>query len=204
MNPPSSPVNPGYYTLHAEAYAHTTRTVDMALLYARFLPHVPAGGLILDAGSGSGRDALAFLQQGYAVEAFDASPELARLASLHAGIPVKVMRFQDVDDTARFDAIWACASLLHVPEREQAEAWRRLWRALKPGGVVYASYKLGITERVDEAGRAFTDADEARLSEWLNPLRGIARVEIWQTTDQRPSQRQTWLNALVFRQPAAR
>lgn len=204
MNPPSSRVNPGYYTQHAEAYAHTTRTVDMVPLYARFLPHVPAGGLILDAGCGSGRDALAFLQQGYAVEAFDASPELAQLASQHAGIPVKVMRFQDVDDTALFDAIWACASLLHVPEREQPEAWRRLWRALKPGGVAYASYKLGKTERVDEAGRAFTDADEARLSEWLNPLQGIARVETWLTTDQRPSQMQTWLNALVFRQPAAR
>lgn len=88
-------MNPGYYTQHAAAYAHTTRTVDMAPLYARFLPHVPAGGLILDAGCGSGRDALAFLQQGYAVEAFDASPELAQLASQHAGIPVKVMRFQD-------------------------------------------------------------------------------------------------------------
>lgn len=204
MNPPSSRVNPGYYTQHAEAYAHTTRTVDMAPLYARFLPHVPAGGLILDAGCGSGRDALAFLQQGYAVEAFDASPELAQLASQHAGIPVKVMRFQDLDDTGRFDAIWACASLLHVPEREQPEAWRRLWRALKPGGVAYASYKLGQGERVDEAGRAFTDANEDRLSEWLNPLQGIARVEIWQTTDQRPGQAQTWLNALIHRHPTER
>ena len=87
---------------------------------------------------------------------------------------------------------------------EQPEAWHRLWRAPKPGGVVYASYKLGKTERVDEAGRAFTDADEARLSEWLNPLQGIARLETWLTTDQRPGQMQTWLNALVFRQPAAR
>ena len=194
----------GYYTHHAEAYAQATRAVDIAPLYARFLPHVPAGGLILDAGCGSGRDALAFLQQGYAVEAFDASPELAQLATQHAGIPVKVMRFQDLDDNGRFDAIWACASLLHVPEREQPDAWRRLWRSLKPGGVVYASYKLGPAERVDEAGRAFTDADETRLSEWLNPLDGIARLETWLTTDQRPGQMQTWLNALVYRQPAER
>jgi len=147
MNPPSSRVNPGYYTQHAEAYAHTTRTVDMAPLYARFLPHVPAGGLILDAGCGSGRDALAFLQQGYAVEAFDASPELAQLASQHAGIPVKVMRFQDVDDTARFDAIWACASLLHVPQAELPQVLGQLWHSLKPGGVFYLSFKLGEGER---------------------------------------------------------
>lgn len=199
MNTPSSPVSLGYYTHHAEAYAQATRAVDMTPLYARFLPHVRAGGLILDAGCGSGRDALAFLQRGYAVEAFDASPELAQLASQHAGIPVKVMRFQDLDDTARFDAIWACASLLHVPAREQPDVWRRLWQTLKPGGVVYASYKLGQAERVDESGRAFTDANQDRLSEWLNPRQGIARVETWLTTDQRPGQTQTWLNALVHR-----
>ena len=95
-------------------------------------------------------------------------------------------------------------SLLPVGRGEQPEAWRRLWRALKPGGVAYASYKLGQGERVDEAGRAFTDANEDRLSEWLNPLQGIARVEIWQTTDQRPGQAQTWLNALIHRHPTER
>lgn len=188
-----------HYHQHAHVYAVSTRDVDMAPLYARLLPHVPSGGLILDAGCGSGRDALAFLQRGYAVEAFDASPELAQLASQHAGLPVKVMRFQDWDDTARFDAIWACASLLHVPACEQPDVWRRLWQTLKPGGVVYASYKLGQAERVDESGRAFTDANQDRLSEWLNPLQGIARVETWLTTDQRPGQTQTWLNALVHR-----
>lgn len=204
MNQPSRPVSLSYYDHQAETYASSTRHVDMAPLYARFLPHVPAGGRILDAGCGSGRDALAFLQRGYVVEAFDASAELAQLASQHVSIPVKVMRFQELDNTARFEAIWACASLLHVPEREQAEAWARLWRALKPGGVVYASYKLGQGERVEDAERAFTDADEGRLPEWLGPLRGIARLETWLTADQRPGQTQTWLNALVHRQPAKR
>ena len=162
----------GHYRQHAEAYAASTRHVDMAPLYARFLPHVPAGVRILDAGCGSGRDALAFLQRGYAVEAFD--------------------------------AIWACASLLHVPAHEQAQAWAGLWRALQPGSVIYASYKLGQGERVDEAGRAFTDADAQRLSEWLSPLPNVSRVDTWLSTDQRPGQAQTWLNALVHRQPAKR
>lgn len=204
MTPRIQPVSPSYYGQHAQAYAASTRHVDMAPLYARFLPHVPAVGRILDAGCGSGRDALAFLQRGYAVEAFDASPELAQLASQHTGIPVKVMRFQELEDTARFDAIWACASLLHVPAHEQAQAWARLWQALQAGGVIYASYKLGQGERVDEAGRAFTDADEQRLSEWLGPLPNVSRVDTWLSTDQRPGQAQTWLNALVHRQPAKR
>ena len=97
----------------------------MAPLYARFLPHVPVGGLILDAECGSGHDARAFLQRGYAVDAFDASPELAQLASRHIGIAVKVMRFQELEDTARLDAIWAwaqlwpaCHNLTQLLERE--------------------------------------------------------------------------------------
>lgn len=77
-----------HYRHHAQAYATATRSVDMAPLYARFLPHVPAGGLILDVGCGSGRDALAFAQRGYRVTAFDASPEVARLAAQHTGLPV--------------------------------------------------------------------------------------------------------------------
>lgn len=189
-----------YYRHHAQAYATATRSVDMAPLYARFLPHVPAGGLILDAGCGSGRDALAFLHQGYIVEAFDASPELAQLAAQHAGIQVRVMRFQELDDTERFDAIWACASLLHVPVREHAQVWARLWQTLQAGGVIYASYKMGQGERIDEAGRIFTDADEQRLSEWLSPLPDVSRVDTWLSTDQRPGQAQTWLNALVHKQ----
>lgn len=190
-----------HYRHHAEAYASATRHVDMSPLYARFLPHVPAGGLILDAGCGSGRDTRAFLSLGYQVEAFDASPELAQLASQHTGLQVQVMGFLDLKLSARFDAIWACASLLHVPEREQATAWARLWRALKPGGVVYASYKLGQGEWADDAGRAFTDADERRLSEWLSSLGDVSRLDTWWTDDQRPGQTQTWLNALVHRQP---
>lgn len=193
-----------YYRDHAEAYALATRHVDMSPLYARFVPHVPAGGLILDAGCGSGRDARAFLAMGYPVEAFDASPELAELASQYTGLAVQPMGFMALNEDARFDGIWACASLLHVPEREQADVWARLWQALQPGGVIYASYKLGQGERVDDAGRAFTNADEQRLSEWLSPLPDVSHVDSWLSTDQRPGQTQTWLNALVHRHPAKR
>jgi SAM-dependent methyltransferase len=193
----------GYYAEHAAHYAESTRTVDMVPLYARFLPYVPAGGRILDAGCGSGRDALAFRQRGYLVDAFDASPELASLASAHAGIPIKVLDFLSLSTEATYDGVWACASLLHVAAADQPQAWAGLWLALKPCGVVYASYKLGdesqAPERVDELGRPFTDATEARLASWLQGLVEVAQVETWITGDQRPGQSQAWLNVLVAR-----
>jgi SAM-dependent methyltransferase len=70
-----------YYNDNAEAFFSDTAGVDMSELHRRFLREIPEGGLILDAGCGSGRDSKAFLDLQFRVRAFDASPELARKAS---------------------------------------------------------------------------------------------------------------------------
>ena len=54
-----------YYEQNAEQFFADTVEVDMSALYARFLESIPAGGSILDAGCGSGRDAKAFALRGY-------------------------------------------------------------------------------------------------------------------------------------------
>lgn len=197
-----------HYRDHATAYADATRDVDMSPVRARFLAHLPPGAWVLDAGCGSGRDAVAFQLAGHSVAAFDASPELARLASEYTGLPVCVADFLSLSETTplgvppgiRFDGIWACASLLHVAVADQAQAWARLWTWLAPGGVVYASYKLGEGERVDDLGRPFTDATEQRLSAWIGHLAGANEIETWVTADQRQGPSERWMNALVFKQ----
>lgn len=103
-----------FYDQRAASYAAASHDMDLRPLYARFLPHVRPGGRILDAGCGSGRDALAFRQAGFRVEAFDASPQMARQAALLLGQDVPVLCFEEVVWQERFDGIWACASLLHV------------------------------------------------------------------------------------------
>ena len=85
-----------FYDQRAASYAAASHDMDLRPLYARFLPHVRPGGLILDAGCGSGRDALAFRQAGFRVEAFDASPQMARQAALLLGQEVPVLCFEDV------------------------------------------------------------------------------------------------------------
>lgn len=60
-----------YYNQNAAQYIADTVEVDLSALRARFLVAIPAGGFILDAGCGSGRDSHAFLQQGYRVRTFD-------------------------------------------------------------------------------------------------------------------------------------
>ncbi|WP_157718683.1 class I SAM-dependent DNA methyltransferase [Halopseudomonas litoralis] len=130
-----------YYDTHSEQFYRDTVGVNMDALYARFLQHVPVGKPILDAGCGSGRDATAFKGLGYPVGAFDASEAMAIKASELLGQSVAVQMFEQFKETPRYGGIWACASLLHVPETKLPEAFSRLWEALLGGGVLYCSFK---------------------------------------------------------------
>ncbi|BBR60769.1 MULTISPECIES: class I SAM-dependent methyltransferase [unclassified Klebsiella] len=185
-----------YYQHHADDFFSSTVNVDMDSLYTPFLERVPKGGWILDAGCGSGRDSKAFLQQGYQVEAFDATAEMAKLASQHTGFSVKQMTFSDVDAVNRYDGIWCCASLLHVSAAELPDAMAKLARALKPGGTWYVSFKYGDGERVKD-GRHFTDLNEQRLNAMLAGLADITLAGHWITEDKRPDRSEMWLNALL-------
>lgn len=193
-----------YYDQHANTFFEQTVEVDMTPLWERFLAHIPAGGHILDAGCGSGRDARAFRDQGYQITAFDGSAELARLATEYLGCPVRHLQFQALDYTNCFDGIWACASLLHVPYDQLNEVLRRFTLALKPGGVWYLSFKWGQGER-EHQGRRFTDLDEAGLNRLLAGHPALEMLEIWPTADRRPGRdEERWLNALLRRRPIKR
>ncbi|MFN9503365.1 MAG: DUF3427 domain-containing protein [Rubrivivax sp.] len=187
-----------YYVDCAEEFFNATVGVDMTPIRQRFLAKLKPHARLLDAGCGSGRDAKSFADAGHQVSAFDASPSLAQLASEHCQFPVAVRRFEDVDEVSAFDGIWCCASLLHVAPETMPDVLARLWRALKPGGTLYASFKLGRGERV-HGQRRFTDADEALLREWLAPFPDVLGLEFWVTEDQRPNRGERWINALATR-----
>jgi SAM-dependent methyltransferase len=189
-----------YYDRRAADFAGQTAGLDLGPLYDRFLRYVRPGGLILDAGCGPGRDALAFAERGYEVVAFDASEEMVRLARTRVGDRAAVhhMRFNDASWHRQFDGIWACASLLHVPSASFPDVASRLAGALRTGGAWYMSFKLGKGERrVD--GRLFVDHTEETLGTALASL-PFDVVEAWQSTDLRPArQNERWLNAVVVR-----
>ena len=191
-----------YYNQNATTFFTNTISVDMSVLHDRFLSAVSAGGNVLDAGCGSGRDSKVFLDRGYRVTAFDASHELARLAEEHTGIQVQVRSFIDIKEQACYDGIWACASLLHVEKAELPAALACLWNALKPGGVFYLSFKIGTGERVQD-GRHFTDVEEQQLRTWFTALPEVDTMACWQSIDQRPGRTEQWLNALVRRAVAS-
>jgi 2-polyprenyl-3-methyl-5-hydroxy-6-metoxy-1,4-benzoquinol methylase len=185
-----------FYQQNAEDFFNATVGVDMASLYAPFLERITPQGKILDAGCGSGRDSKAFKTLGFDVEAFDATPEMVALAAKYSGVAVRQLTFADLVERERYDGIWCCASLLHVPVTELPDAMQRLADALKPGGTWYVSFKYGSDEREKE-GRHFTDLNEKALEALVSQLPDIEVVAMWQTQDKRPERNETWLNALM-------
>jgi SAM-dependent methyltransferase len=185
-----------YYDEHAEEFIARTADVDMRHVYEPFLALLPAGAHILDAGCGSGRDASEFTRRGYQVTAFDGSARLARMAAERTGLPILHLAFEDVAWQEEFDAVWACASLLHLPHAQLPDALSRLVGALKPGGVLFASIKAGAHEGERE-GRWFTDTSSDRMRSLLANS-GLQLERVWETEDARPDRVGTrWVNALA-------
>lgn len=186
-----------YYNKEADSYFKGTVSIDMEDLYQPFMRLLPKGARILDAGCGSGRDSLYFKHQGFDVVAFDAAEELVKLSTEHIGQKVLHLTFNDLPFENEFDGIWACASLLHVLKAEMHSVMNKLQKALKPKGVLYASFKYGTDEKL-QGNRFFNSYDEITFKKLLNGLKGLTILEVWKTEDIREDRKgEFWLNALV-------
>ena len=194
----------GYYNRNARNYAEQTRMVDLSELYEDFEECLDPGARILDLGCGSGRDSKYFLEKGYSVIPVDGSAAMCIAASEYLHIPVRQMLFSELKFKNEFDGIWACASLLHVRKTEIRDIMAKVERALKPDGVLYASFKYGEEEKNIDGrhfsfyeknidGRHFSFYNETDL-DWISDL-GL--IEYWISEDVRLNkQGEKWLNTL--------
>lgn len=165
----------GFYAAEAEIYAGRARELGEARLQ-RFAGLLPTGGQVLELGCGGGQDSEALLALGLDVTPTDGSPELAIAAQKRLGRPVRVLLFEDLTAEAAFDGVWANACLLHVPRPALSGIFARVHRALRPGGVFYASFKAGEAEGRDRFGRYFNYPD----ADWLRSAYADRR---WRSLD---------------------
>ncbi len=188
-----------FYQQNTEQFAAGTVAVDFSDVADRFLQYLPAHAKILDYGCGSGRDTRYFLERGYAVDAIDGSRELCDYATAYTGIPVRSMLFQELDAVQEYDGIWACASILHVEKAELPEIFQKMIRALKPGGMIYTSFKYGEFEGIRNQ-RYFTDFTLDSFKEFKQQFPELEIVESWITGDVRPERsEEKWLNLILRR-----
>ena len=151
------------YALRADDYADRFAKGPPDRHLEAFVAALPAAARVLDLGCGPGRAASRMMREGFEVDAWDASPEMARIARDRFGIDVRIAFFDDLDATAVYDGIWANFSLLHAPRAEMPAHLARIARALKPGGFFHLGLKTGTGEARDSLGRFYTFYGEDEL-----------------------------------------
>jgi len=151
-----------FYEANAQWYVGA-RPDEVCSELLAFLPNVPPRGLILELGCGGGSDALAMERLSYRVDATDGVAGMAAIASQRLARGARTMCFDQLSAEAEYDAIVACASLLHVPANELPAVVRRVYRALKCDGWHFATFKTGSSPGHDKHGRYYNYPDEADI-----------------------------------------
>ncbi len=158
----SDPDTLAFYEREAPRYTLSGRDGPARHLDA-FLDRLEPGARILELGCGGGKDAAHMLKRGFAVDPTDGSAAMARKAQERINLPVRVLRFDQLEAREAYDAVWAHASIHHMPFALLPDALQRIARALKPGGWHYANFKLGEGEARDTFGRLYNFPTEADL-----------------------------------------
>lgn len=192
-----------HYNANAEKFWAGTRDHDVGQNVEALLRHIVAEPpyAILDFGCGPGRDLITFARLGHRTIGLEGARRLADLARLHSGCEVWEQDFLKLElPHARFDAVFANASLFHVPGQELPRVLHELRATLKPGGVFFSSNPRGQGEEGWHGGRygAFYDLEAWRA---YMVLAGYLELEHYYRPAGLPRERQPWL-ASVWRRPA--
>lgn len=152
------------YGREAASYAQRDKGSRADGFLEPFMAAMPAGAAVIDIGSGSGWAAGMMVARGFDVHALDACPEFAAIAQTKIKRPVRIMSYEGIDDVDAFDGIWASGALLHVRKVDLPGLLAKLSRALKPGGLLLATFKEGQSEERDKLGRfyAYYQLDELK------------------------------------------
>jgi SAM-dependent methyltransferase len=141
------------YDAMAEEYEAETRDRDMSADYALFLRHLGAspkrGALdLLDLGCGPGRDLVHFARLGHRVVGVDGSARFVERARAVSGCPVWQQDLLALDlSKARFDGVFASASLFHVPPAVLPQVLDAIRAALRLGGIFFSLSPRGHDEQ---------------------------------------------------------
>lgn len=186
-----------YYNKNVELFVSSTKDVEFNKMQNMLLKYLKKGDYILDLGCGSGRDSKAFLEKGFKVVSVDGSEKLCNIASSYIGQEVIFTTFQNFKSDIKFNGIWACASLLHLPYKDLKEVIKNLRNNLKEEGYFYLSFKYGEFEG-ERNGRYFTNMTEKKFRNLIKDILEYEIVEEKITLDARKGrEEEKWLNIIL-------
>ncbi|QZD95576.1 class I SAM-dependent methyltransferase [Qipengyuania gelatinilytica] len=161
----ADPATIAYYEANAPRYTLSFGQAPSRHL-DRFLDHLEPGATVLELGCGGGRDSARIIERGFDLDATDGTPAMVRKANERFDVGARVMRFDELNAEAEYDAVWAHACLLHVARADLPAVLAAVRKALRPSGWHFANYKLGDAEGRDPLGRLTNLPDE----NWLEAI----------------------------------
>jgi SAM-dependent methyltransferase len=185
----------GHYNRTAEAFREGTRDHDVSQNIDALLRNIRSAApfTILDLGCGPGRDLTRFSAMGHVAIGVEGAEQLAQMARTASGCEVWQQDFLALDlPPARFDGIFANASLFHVPRQELPRVLRELHATLKEEGVLFASNPRGANDEGWNRGRygAYHDHDAWRA---FIEAAGFVEIEHYYRPAGLPREQQPWL-----------
>ena len=152
----------------------------------------------LDFGCGPGRDLKVFTDLGHVAVGLEGSARFAAMAREYSGCEVLQQDFLELDlPPARFDGVFANASLFHVPNADLARVLGQLQAALKPGGVLFSSNPRGTNEEGWNKGRYGAYHDQESWRRHVTAA-GFEELSHYYRPPGLPREQQPWL-ATVWR-----
>ena len=188
------------YNQYAEEFRAGTRHHDVSQNIAALLRHITGVPpfTILDFGCGPGRDLSAFAGLGHMAIGLDGAARFVAMAQADTGCEIWHQDFLALDlPDARFDGIFANASLFHVPSSELPRVLRQLHATLKPGGILFSSNPRGDNSEGWIAGRYGAFHDLATWRRYLTNAHFIEMEHYYRPAGV-PRAQQSWL-ASVWR-----
>lgn len=141
------------YTTSAERYTEMMKGAKKPELDA-LIETLGPGADVLDLGCGPGVDMERMAARGLNPVGLEATPVFVEQGRA-AGLDIREGSFSDINETDRYDAVWASFSLLHAPRAEFPGHLARIHEALRPGGRLVLGMKVGTGEARDDLGRFY-------------------------------------------------
>jgi len=184
-----------HYNKTAEAFREGTRDHDVSQNIAALLRHIRGTPpfTILDLGCGPGRDLATFTAMGHVAIGVEGAERLAQMAREANRCEVWQQDFLALDlPAARFDGIFANASLFHVPRKELPRVLRELHGTLKEEGVLFSSNPRGANEEGWNRGRYGAYHDIETWRQFVEAA-GFVEIEHYYRPAGLPREEQPWL-----------